>query len=98
MSETIQTVGAAGSGASGTLKNKFRIGIVLTLGKRFLLLLALFPLGGVIKHGNPETAWLAQSLVVVWGVVTMAELLVTAFKPSALPAVTESLTVEAGWL
>ena len=31
MSETIQTVGAAGSGASGTLKNKFRNSLACTI-------------------------------------------------------------------
>ena len=98
MQETTQTVGVVGSGGSGTLKNKFRIGIVLILGKRFLLLLALFPLGGVIKHGNQETAWLTLSLVVVWGVVTLVELLVTVFRPMVASGSQESLTVEAGWL
>jgi hypothetical protein len=92
------TNGVAGTGESGMSKRRFQIGISLILGRRFALLLALFPLGGVIHHGFPEMNLLAGSLVVAWGVASMADSFLTAFKPSVQNTSEERLTVEAGLL
>jgi hypothetical protein len=98
MLEQARMIGVAGSGESGTSKRRIQIGISLILGRRFGLLLALFPLGGVIKHGDQTMSLLVGFLVIGWVLTNLVESFLTAFKPSERNDTPESLTVEAGLL
>lgn len=98
MSETMTTSGVGASGVSGIAKRRIQFDLSLTLGRRFALLLALFPLGGVIIHGHQTTPWLVGSLVLLWGVANLAESLLTAWKHSEQSESKEALVINLGLL
>ena len=91
-------VGQVGTTVDGTSKRQLRLNLKLVLGERFALLLALFPLGGVVHHMSQLSSPAVLFLVGAWVVASLVQSFTTRHKVSEQNPPAESLTVEGGWL
>ena len=92
------TAGQVGTTVDGISRRQLRLSLKLVLGERFALLLALFPLGGVVHHTSQASSHVVLFLVGAWVVASLVQSFTTRHKVSEQNLPAESLTFEGGWL